>query len=112
MGGVAGQQSGRPVGDARRDCDEHTLGCPGAFQPPLRTENIVPLPSLGSLIVELQYQKIVLPGVPVFFLDLSKHSPWFPSPSCSAMACTDSLECFGYWGLVNLIVSNRGIYTS
>jgi hypothetical protein len=31
---------------------------------------------------------------------------------CSAMACTDSLECLGYWGLVNLIVSNRGIYSS
>jgi hypothetical protein len=31
---------------------------------------------------------------------------------CSAMACTDSLECFGYWDLVNLVVSNRGIYTS
>jgi hypothetical protein len=31
---------------------------------------------------------------------------------CSAMACTDSLECLGYWGLVNLIVSNRGICTS
>jgi hypothetical protein len=31
---------------------------------------------------------------------------------CSAMACTDSLECFGYWDLVNLVVINRGIYTS
>jgi hypothetical protein len=31
---------------------------------------------------------------------------------CSAMACTDSLECFGYWDLANLVVSNRGIYTS
>jgi hypothetical protein len=29
-----------------------------------------------------------------------------------AMACMDSLECLGYWDLVNLGVSNRGIYTS
>jgi hypothetical protein len=31
---------------------------------------------------------------------------------CSAMACMDSLECLGYWDLVNLVVSNSGIYTS
>jgi hypothetical protein len=31
---------------------------------------------------------------------------------CSAMACMDSLECLGYWDLVNLVVSNRSIYTS
>jgi hypothetical protein len=32
--------------------------------------------------------------------------------NCSAMACIDSLECLGYWDLVNLVVSNSGIYTS
>jgi hypothetical protein len=31
---------------------------------------------------------------------------------CSAMACTVSLECLGYRGLVNLVVTNRGIYPS
>jgi hypothetical protein len=85
MGGISGQQPGRPVDDAPRGWDKHMLGCPGAFPPPLRTENIVPPPSLGSLVVELhlliRYQKVVLPGVPVFLLDLSEHPPWFPSPS-------------------------------
>jgi hypothetical protein len=85
MGGVAVQQPGRPVGDARRDWDEHQLECRGAFQPPLRTEKIVPPPSLVSLVVELHlliwYQKVVLPGFPVFLLALSKHPPWLPSPS-------------------------------
>jgi hypothetical protein len=85
MGKVTGQQPGRPVGNARRNWDEQMLGCPGAFPPPLWTENIIPPPSLGSLFVELHlliwYQKVVIPGVPVFLLDLSEHPPWFPSPS-------------------------------
>jgi hypothetical protein len=55
------------------------LGCPGAFPTPLWRENIVPPPSLGSLFGELHlliwYQKVVLLGVPVFLLDLSKHPP-------------------------------------
>jgi hypothetical protein len=58
---------------------------PGAFLPPLWTENIIPPPSLWSLFKELHlliwYQEVVLPGVPVFLLDLSKHPPWLPSPS-------------------------------
>jgi hypothetical protein len=28
------------------------------------------------------------------------------------MARLDSLECLGYWDLVNLVVSHRGIYAS
>jgi hypothetical protein len=32
--------------------------------------------------------------------------------SCNAMAHMDSLECLGYWDLDNLVVNNRGIYTS
>jgi hypothetical protein len=63
------------------------LGCPSAFPPPLRTENIVPPPSLGSLVVEIHlliwYQKVVLPGFQVFLLDLSEPPPWFPSPPSS-----------------------------
>jgi hypothetical protein len=31
---------------------------------------------------------------------------------CNSMAHLDSLECLGYWDLVNLVVSNRGIYSS
>jgi hypothetical protein len=31
---------------------------------------------------------------------------------CNAMARMDSLECLVYWDLVNLLVSDRGIYTS
>jgi hypothetical protein len=85
MGKVTGKQPGRPVGNARRNWDEHMLGLPGAFPPPLWTENIIPPLSLGSLLVELHlliwYQKVVLRGVPVFVLDLSEHPPWFPSPS-------------------------------
>jgi hypothetical protein len=34
------------------------------------------------------------------------------STMCSAMSCTDSLECLGYWELFNLVVSNRCIYAS
>jgi hypothetical protein len=84
-GNVAGQQPGRPVGDSWRSWDEHMLGCPGAFPPSLWTENIVPPPSLGSLIVELHLliwnQKVVLPGVPVILLNLYEHPPWHPSHS-------------------------------
>jgi hypothetical protein len=31
---------------------------------------------------------------------------------CNAMARMDSLECLGYWDLVDLLVSNRGINSS
>jgi hypothetical protein len=31
---------------------------------------------------------------------------------CNAMALMYSLECLVYWDLVNLLVSDRGVYTS
>jgi hypothetical protein len=38
--------------------------------------------------------------------------PGLSGEVCNAMARLDSLECLCYWDLDNLVVSDRGIYTS